>query len=200
MPSITKSMGYTSSQAQLLTIPPYVAGAISAYCFSRLSDKFMWRMPFVMIPLSIIVVGFAIIMPLAPKITTHIAPCYIGVVLICVGQYPTNPAGSAWISGNLAGPSKKAMGLALNIALGNVGGVVGSYIFLDVEKPGYPTGFGTGLAFALAALVSTLFLEYSYWRLNKQRAAMNEVEIREKYTDEQLARLGDKSPLFKHQL
>lgn len=200
MPSITKSMGYTSSQAQLLTIPPYVAGALSAYCFSKLSDKFMWRMPFVMIPMSIIVVGFAIIMPLAPKITSHIAPCYIGVVLICVGQYPTNPAGSAWISGNLAGPSKKAMGLALNIALGNIGGVVGSYIFLDAEKPGYTTGFGTGLAFAAAALVSTLFLEYSYWRLNKQRAAMDEFEIREKYTDEQLARMGDKSPLFRHQL
>ena len=129
-------MGYSSSQAQLLTIPPYVAGALSAYGFAKLSDRFMWRAPFVVIPLSIIVLGFAIILPLAPEITTHIAPCYIGVVLICVGQYPTNPAGSAWISGNLAPNTKKAMGIALNIALGNSGGIAGSYIFFDAEKPG----------------------------------------------------------------
>lgn len=43
MPSITKSMGYTSSQAQLLTIPPYVAGAASALIMSYFSDKSGWR-------------------------------------------------------------------------------------------------------------------------------------------------------------
>jgi MFS family permease len=200
LPSITKSMGYTSAQAQLLTIPPYVCGALSAYVFAKLSDRFMWRMPFVVGPLMIIVLGFAMIMPLAPEITRHIAPCYVGVILICVGQYPTNPAGSAWISGNLAGPSKKAMGIALNIALGNCGGLVGSYMFLENEKPGYRTGFSIGLSFALIAVVSTMLLEYSYWRINKQRAAMSEDDIRVQYTDEQLALLGDKSPLFKHQL
>lgn len=200
MPSITKSMGYTSSQAQLLTIPPYVAGALSAYGFAKLSDRFMWRAPFVVVPMLIIVLGFSMILPLAPTISSHIAPCYVGVVLICVGQYPTNPAGSAWISGNLAGPSKKAMGIALNIALGNIGGVSGSYIFLDNEQPGYRTGFSVGLSFAAMAVVTTLFLEFSYWRINKQRAALDKTEIREKYSDDELARLGDKSPLFKHQL
>lgn len=200
MPSITKNMGYTSSQAQLLTIPPYVAGALSAYCFAKLSDRFMWRMPFVVGPLCIIVLGFSIILPLAGEIQKFIAPCYVGVVLICVGQYPTNPAGSAWISGNLAGPSKKAMGIALNIALGNCGGLVGSYIFLENEKPGYKTGFSVGLSFAAMAVVSTLLLEFSYWRINKQRTALNEDEVRSQYSEEQLALLGDKSPLFKHQL
>ena len=33
MPSITKSMGFTSSQAQLMTIPPYVVGAAAALAF-----------------------------------------------------------------------------------------------------------------------------------------------------------------------
>jgi MFS family permease len=200
MPSITKNMGYSSSQAQLLTIPPYVAGALSAYTFAKLSDRFMWRMPFVVGPLAIIILGFSIILPLAPEIKNYIAPCYIGVVLICVGQYPINPAGSAWISGNLAGPSKKAMGIALNIALGNCGGLVGSYIFLDSEKPGYPTGFGVGLAFAAMAVCSTLVLEFSYWRINKARAAMDEDEIRGRFSSEELALMGDGSPLFKHQL
>ncbi|KAK3633298.1 hypothetical protein LTR56_015866 [Elasticomyces elasticus] len=201
MPSITKSMGFTSAQAQLLTIPPYVAGAISAVGFSMLSDKFQWRAPFVIIPMSIVLLGFCILLPLAKNITHEIPACYIGVMLICIGQYPTNPAGSAWISGNLAGDTKRAMGIALNIALGNSGGLLGSYMFLDSEaKEGYPTGFGIGLGLAAAVIMSTLFLEWSYWSINKKRAAMSEEEIESKYNQEQLARMGDKSPLYKYKL
>lgn len=200
MPSVTKSMGFTSSQAQLLTIPPYIAGAVSAVVFGKLSDRFMWRLPFIVIPLLLIVAGFVTVLPLAPNITQHIAPCYVGVVLICLGIYPTNPAGSAWISGNLAGPSKKAMGIALNICMGNLGGIVGSYMFLEAEAPGYPTGFGTGLTVVASAVFSSMFLEYSYWRLNKKRAAMDRATILSTYSEEELSRMGDASPLFKYTL
>lgn len=50
------------------------------------------------------------------------------------------------------------MGIALNICLGNSGGIVGSYIFLDIEEPGDPTGLGIGLGFAARFLVSSLML------------------------------------------
>ncbi|KAF4554522.1 MFS-type transporter-like protein 70 [Elsinoe fawcettii] len=201
MPSITKSMGYTSSQAQLLTIPPYVAGAISAVCLSKLSDRFQWRYPFIMGPMTCVLLGFCILLPLAKNISNQIAACYIGVMLICIGQYPTNPAGSAWISGNLAGDSKRAIGIALNICIGNSGGILGSYMFLDSEKSkGYPTGFAIGLVFAALTLISTSVLEWSYWRINKQREAMDEDQIRRDHNEEQLARLGDKSPLFRYKL
>ena len=200
MPSVTKSMGFTSSQAQLLTIPPYVVGAVSAVVFGKLSDRFMWRLPFIVIPLTLIVVGFAVILPLAPNISHNVAGCYVGVVLICMGIYPTNPAGSAWISGNLAGPSKKAMGIAFNICMGNLGGIVGSYIFLSEEAPGYPTGFGTGLAVVASAVLSSLLLEYSYWSINKKREAMDQDDIQNKYTHEELSRMGDNSPLFRYTL
>lgn len=106
-------MGYTSSQAQLMTMPPYVAGAISALTMSYFSDKSGWRMPFVVGPMCIITLGFCILTPLAPTITKQIPACYIGVMLICIGQYPTNPAGSAWIGGNLAGDMKRSMGVSL---------------------------------------------------------------------------------------
>ena len=92
------------------------------------------------------------------------------------------------------------MGIALNICLGNTGGIVGSYIFLDTEDPGYPTGFSLGLAFATVTLASTLLLEFSYWRINKQRDLLHEEDVRAQYSDEQLARMGDKSPLFRYKL
>lgn len=183
-----------------MTIPPYVAGAIAAVTLSILSDHFFWRMPFILLPMTSVLVGFAVLLPLAPNISHQIPACYIAVILICVGQYPTNPAGSAWISSNLAGDSKRAMGIALNICLGNTGGIVGSYMFLDNESPGYPTGFSIGLSFAAVTVFSTVALELSYSRINKKREAMKEDDIRLHYSDDQLARMGDKSPLFRYKL
>uniref|UniRef100_A0A0W0G2A5 Uncharacterized protein n=1 Tax=Moniliophthora roreri TaxID=221103 RepID=A0A0W0G2A5_MONRR len=45
MPTIIKGMGFTSANAQLMTIGPYSIGAISSYIFGRFSDKVIWRMP-----------------------------------------------------------------------------------------------------------------------------------------------------------
>lgn len=200
MPSITESMGFESSQAQLLTIPPYVAGAISAVTLSKLSDKFQWRFIFIFCQMGIVLIGFSILRPLAWNIQNEIPACYIGVMLICIGQYPTNPAGSAWIASNLAPDAKRAMGIALNICLGNMGGIMGSYIFLDSEEPGYPTGFTIGLVFAATAMMSAVILELSYKRENSKRAVMDEADVRAKYSEHELAVMGDRSPLFTYKL
>lgn len=50
MPEIITGMGYTSSRAQLLTIPPYAVGTMSAYAFSVFADRYTWRMPFIIVP------------------------------------------------------------------------------------------------------------------------------------------------------
>ncbi|KAK8044079.1 hypothetical protein PG993_004103 [Apiospora rasikravindrae] len=47
MPTIVKSMGFTSAKAQLLTIPPYICGAVSAWAIAVFADKHKWRMPFI---------------------------------------------------------------------------------------------------------------------------------------------------------
>lgn len=43
-------------------------------------------------------------------------------------------------------------------------------------------------------------LEFSYWNINRERDAMDEDVVRLQFTDEQLARMGDKSPLFRYKL
>ena len=42
MPSIIKNMGFTSSNAQLLTAPPYFMGAVSALVSALFADRFRW--------------------------------------------------------------------------------------------------------------------------------------------------------------
>lgn len=135
MPRIIQNMGYTSSMAQLLTIGPYCAGALSALVSAMFADRFTWRMPFIVGPQLLVIAAYGILFALADDIKNNIPACFAGVVLACLDLYPINPGGNAWTVNNLGGPTKRAMGTAYMIALGNLGGVAGSHIFIESESP-----------------------------------------------------------------
>ncbi|KAL1954553.1 hypothetical protein VTO42DRAFT_1064 [Malbranchea cinnamomea] len=200
LPQIIKNMGYSSANAQLLSMPPYFAGAISAYLFGLLADRLRWRMPIIVTGQLLNIIGFSILFSLAERIGDNIAVCYFAVVLTCIGLYPILPGTNAWTANNLAGARKQGMGIAFMICMGNTGGIIGSFIYLEREKPKYPTGFGSSFAFAAAGVVASVILETRFWYVNKRNANFSREEIYEKYTDEELQKMGDRSPLFKYML
>ncbi|KAF5006451.1 hypothetical protein FDECE_7173 [Fusarium decemcellulare] len=201
LPSIVKAMGFTNTNAQLMTVPAYVAGGISSICFAKISDHFNWRMPFVAIPLGLIAIGYSVVMGFQGDMTgSNTGPGYFALVLTCIGIYPVQPAGSSWAANNLAPSSRRAIGVAFNICVGNIGGIIGSYMYLDKEAPRYQTGFGLSLAFGASGVIVALLLELSYKWGNKRKAQLTEEDIRAQYSEEQLLKLGDKSPLFKYTL
>jgi hypothetical protein len=85
MPQIIKNMGYTSSNAQLLTIPCYTTGAIAAYGFSVISDRFKWRMPTIVVPQLCVVIAYSILCAKADDIKNNIPACYFAICLACFG-------------------------------------------------------------------------------------------------------------------
>lgn len=122
LPTIIKQMGYTSAKAQLMTIPVYCFGAISAFGTAWFSDRYKRRMPFIVGAQLTVVLAYAILFPLAPNISNRIAPCYVALCIACLGFYPINPGGQTWTANNLAGPAKRGIGLAFLTSLGNIGG------------------------------------------------------------------------------
>ncbi|GES62866.1 MFS transporter [Aspergillus terreus] len=200
LPTITKAMGFTNTNAQLMTVPPYVAGAVSALFFSKLSDRFYWRFPFVAAPLCLVVIGYAVIISFHGALEENVGPAFFAVILTCMGIYPIHPATTSWTANNLTPSSHRAIGLAFNICIGNIGGIIGSYMYLDREEPQYYTGFGLSLAFGGTGLLAAAVLELSYVWGNKRKAKMSESEARETYSDEELLSMGHKSPLFKYTL
>jgi sugar phosphate permease len=200
MPQIIKNMGFTSSKAQLLTMPPYLIGALSAYLSALGADKYTWRMPFIVSAQLLVVIAFAILFAKAAEIKNNIGTCYFAVTLACIGLYPITPGANAWTVSNLAGPTKRAQGVAYLVSLGNIGGLIGSYIYIEKEKPKYPTGFGVSLGVAAVGIFACIILESVYALTNKRRQQMTEQDIQEKYSQEQLDEMGDKSPLFRYAL
>ncbi|KAF4443734.1 hypothetical protein F53441_11376 [Fusarium austroafricanum] len=199
LPTITKSMGFSNTNAQLTSAPPYVAAAISAICFAKVSDRFFWRMPFVAIPMVIVTVAYSIMISLNGELAAKKGVAYFSVVLAVVGIYPIQAAAASWNANNIAPSSRRAIGIALMNCVGNVGGIVGSFMYLEKEKPKYHTGFGLSLAFGGTGLIVAFLLEWSYKIANSRKAKIAE-EAKTKYTEEELFEMGDRSPLFKHVL
>ncbi|EOA84302.1 uncharacterized protein SETTUDRAFT_155576 [Exserohilum turcica Et28A] len=200
MPQILKNMGFTSTTAQLMTAPPYACGAISALVSSLLADRFTWRMPFITTAQGLLIIAYAILFAKAEAIKDNVAVCYFAVHVACIGIYPILPGCNAWTINNLAGPEKRAVGIATMICIGNLGGIVGSFIFQEKESPKYETGFGSSLSFAAAGMVCAFTLEFLFLRINKRNAEKTEEEWRAIYTPAQLEKMGDRSPLFKYHL
>ncbi|KAJ4413504.1 hypothetical protein N0V82_008491 [Gnomoniopsis sp. IMI 355080] len=199
LPTITKSMGFTNTNAQLMTVPPFIVGAISAVTVSKVADHFYWRMPVVLATLLTISVGYSIIISMSGVISgSHIGLAYFAVMLTTTGIYPLAPAVAAWTANNLAPAKSRALGLALYACILNMGGIPGSFIFFDADAPAYNTGFGLSLALVLTSCIVALVLEFSFVLENRRRAQMDANEIRAKYSHEELLQMGNKSPLFKH--
>ena len=82
--------------------------------------------------------------------------------------------------------------------MGNLGGAIGSNIFLQEQAPNYWLGYGFSLGILSAGIVATLTLRFVYGTLNKRREYISEAEAKEQYGEEELLAMGDKSPLFRY--
>lgn len=86
------------------------------------------------------------------------------------------------------------------VSFGNLGGIIGSFIYMDHEAPAYTTGFGLLSAFAGSAMVAIFVLWCSFKRENVARSKLSEEDVRSKYSEKELLLKGDRSPLFKYTL
>ncbi|KXT09743.1 hypothetical protein AC579_9322 [Pseudocercospora musae] len=141
-----------------------------------------------------VVVAYAILA--ASTASNNIALCYFAICLACFGLYPIGSGVQAWNLSNLAGPTKRAIGIGYLTCFGNMGGITGSFIFIEDEAPRYRTGFGSSLGFAGAGILACLVLEGCLWWINRR----DEREDDTRWTEEELEAMGDKSPRFRYML
>lgn len=90
--------------------------------------------------------------------------------------------------------------MALQLTVGNLGGAVGSNIYLKAEAPYYWTGYGVSLGVLVMAILAGYILRWKLQLINNERDKMTTEEVMTKYTPEQLADMGDNNPLFRYTL
>lgn len=187
---------YADDVQQLLTVPVYAAALIAVIICSIASDRYRKRSPFVIYPYFIS--GIAFLLLLALPAERWPGARYAILFLAAIGLYVPLVGVVAWNANNLAGSWKRSVGMALQITVGNLGGVVASNIYIGTERPHYWTGYSVSLAITVLAILAGFALKFGLERQNKARDMVSEEEVRQRYSDEELAEMGDKSPLFRY--
>lgn len=93
LPTIIKALGYTSSTAQLLTVPIYITASVLAIGTAYVSDRYGKRSPFILGGLCIMAVGFIMCIS-----TTTPGVVYAGVFIAACALYPAFPGNITWLS------------------------------------------------------------------------------------------------------
>ena len=119
LPTIITGLGYSAAHAQLLTIPPYVAGCLVTVAFGMLSDRWTMRGPFVLIGALLGLIGYVILYA-----TREAVVGYVGTIIASCGLFPAAACVLAWTGGNVGGDVKRGVVIAMTIGLGNLGGRV----------------------------------------------------------------------------
>lgn len=135
LPTIINELGYTAAQAQLLSVPPYVATFILTMAAAVLAERTKLRAPFIIATSTVAIVGFIIL------IASHRPEvAYGGTILAVSGSYSTTAIVTSWPANNVSGQTKRATATAVQISIGNLGGVVGTQLYRPEWAPRFVIG------------------------------------------------------------
>lgn len=194
MPTIINDLGFSAANAQLLTVPPYFLAFVFTMGIAHISFLVNRRLVFIIGCAVLSIVGYVV------QITSPtVAGRYVAIFITTPGVYAGNALLLSLPSENVSSQTKRATALAMQIAFGNMGSIVGVQLYRrplgGLRNPHYHIshglsivwlGFGIGAASALWFLLS---------RENQRRDALQvsrENDKSQEETDEERKRLGDR--------
>lgn len=129
--------------------------------------------------------------------TDHIK--YAGTFLAASGIYSNVPQCTAWNGNNVGGSTKRSVGMAMQVGIGNLGGTISAYMFLARDNPHYTPGHSALIGFCAMSCVLSAFMTIYLRRENARRD--REYKRPEEYTaEERMAErhLGDNASFFRY--
>ncbi|KAI5861687.1 MFS general substrate transporter [Durotheca rogersii] len=164
-PTILTELGWTATIAQLMTMPVWASGIVSTFFFSWVASRLNLRTPFLLFAVGLQLVGWAIMVAYVPAPGVR----YFALFMMSAGTFPQMAILMGWLSANLRGHKYLAVGMGWMVGFGNCANFISSNIFILAERPRYPTGFHTGLAFTIAGFVLTSVAFVLFYIFNQRR-------------------------------
>ncbi|KAM5471176.1 hypothetical protein MauCBS54593_003515 [Microsporum audouinii] len=178
--------------AQLLSVPPYVAGCFLTIVVGLFADRTKMR-GLCNIGVSLIgIIGFSMLLGAkSPEVR------YAGTFLGAMGIYPCIPNTISWASNNTEGVYKRGVSLGFIIGWGNLNGVVSSNIYRAEDAPGFFPGHGTVLGYMIVFLLGGSILQHVLLRIENGKRIRGERNAWAEGLDAYgIEMLGDKRPDF----
>lgn len=199
LPSIVLEMGYTTTKAQLLSVPPYAAAAILTVVIGFVADR-THRRGLCNIGISLIgITGFAMLLGSRDP---HVK--YAGTFLGALGIYPCIANTITWVANNIEGVYKRGIVLGCVIGWGNLNGIVSSNIYFKEKTettPQYKIGHAVVMSYMIVCLLGgSILMELLLMRENKLRREGKRDHWVEGLSAKETEALGDRRPDFQYTL
>lgn len=192
-PTVIHQLGYSAVNAQLMAVPVFVVAAVISISIGFLADHIRHRFGFIMLGCLVATVGYSILLS---QTTVSVGARYFALFAVAAGGFIAQPIAIVWLSNNLAGHYKRAVGSAVQIGIGNASGLIASNIFLPSEAPKYRAGFGTSFAMAWLCGISAIAMLLVLYRENRKRDR-GERDYRLERPQEEVRNMGDDHPAFR---
>ncbi|KAK5012645.1 hypothetical protein LTR60_004277, partial [Cryomyces antarcticus] len=139
-PTIVQQLNpnFSPRHVQALVIPIFAVSALAALLSALGSDKLRHRYGFAMGGYLISGIGFVVLLA-----QHHVAVGvrYMALYFVSAGSYVALPLLWTLLANNVAGQYKVSIAAALQIGLGNSGGIIASLIYTKQQAPFYSTGY-----------------------------------------------------------
>jgi len=192
-PTIVRTIYPTDTvvRQQLLTVPPYIVGAVFVIATALLA----WRTDRrnIIITYSAIPVMVGYMMFLASK---NVKVRYGAIFIIVTGAFNGGALCNAQVSANVVSDTARSSAIGTNVMFGNIGGLIATWAFLPFDGPNFPIGNGLNLAAQATVLILGFFLGIWMTRNNKARLQADVHEKIQGLTQRQVADLDWKHPGF----
>ncbi|KAF8716521.1 MFS general substrate transporter, partial [Rhizoctonia solani] len=177
LPTIIAGLGYASWEAQLLTVPPYALSAICIAISAWLASVYNRR--------AIFIIGSAIIGIIG----------YILLLATNTGVYTGNALLLSWPGENVAPQTKRAVAVAMQISIGDLGAIAGVLIYRpEWSANRFRKPHIISIGYLVFALVVTVWLWVWMTHENKRRDRLmnNEKGLDEETDAEDKVDQGDR--------
>ncbi|KAH6648857.1 major facilitator superfamily domain-containing protein [Truncatella angustata] len=193
MPTLLAELGWTSTKAQLYSVPPYVLASLVAIAIAFISDKTRMRGIYLAGFTLLGITGFSVL-----RWSDNSNLKYMGVYFVAIGAFPGGPGFLSWGINNSAGPAVRAVSSGWIVTLGTAGGILAVWAYLSTDGPNFPIGHSINLTAQFVVLILALFgIAYCKWE-NRIRARGGRDHRLEGLTEQEKADLGYRHPDFRY--
>jgi len=177
---------------QALVIPLFVTATVGCLAAAYASDKLRIRSIFAISGYCLTLTG-TVIMVNQDDASTDLK--YAALYFMATGAFIALPMLWTMLVNNVSGSYKIAFAVALEVGIGNIGGIISAWMFRGANRPRYIAGYRTLMGMTLGAICLVCGYTFALWFENKARRA-GKRNHRLLFPD--VDNLGDDHPEFRY--
>jgi hypothetical protein len=191
IPTILHGIGYSTTRAQVMSIPIYIVSFVLVLVIAQASDRLQHRFRFLLAGVAFQIMGYSLL--LAPTVGYRIK--FMALFFATMGFYVGMLMTIIWTSNNFGGHYKRSIAIGIATGMGNAAGFISPNIYKSKDAPRFIKGYSVNLSLAILLGMLTIGFAIGLNIGNRQRKA-GKRDYRLKWSNAD--NLGDAHPSFRY--